>query len=141
MWFGVGDLVQINETHEQEAWRGCILVVDEVKPAWNGLRGYICIPTKGVAYYRISQEDVTLVGHVSAVTGEEVDAQMDKIFHVSLQETWIRTIEVEAPEGTSEEEIKNIASRELNKDRDSSNINFVFWDEEDTEDWVVERFN
>ncbi len=36
----VGDVVQIDPEHDPR-FGGCLMVVTELKPAWNGLVGYV----------------------------------------------------------------------------------------------------
>jgi hypothetical protein len=60
----VGDVVQIDPDRDPR-FGGCLLVVTELKPAWNGLQGYCDVPnapTPARAYFRCRVEDVAYIG-------------------------------------------------------------------------------
>jgi hypothetical protein len=61
-----GTIVQI--TNENDKWFPCLLVVDEVKGF--GVQGYITIPQKGDAYYRVKTGDFEVVGEAKVVTSD-----------------------------------------------------------------------
>lgn len=60
-----GDLVQI--TNEENPWFPCVLVVSELK-SW-GIQGYVTIPLKGDAYYRVKTGEFELVGKAKIEAG------------------------------------------------------------------------
>lgn len=65
--FEKGTIVQIDPTHENKMFAGCLMIVTEVK-SW-GLQGYISCPESkdkmpGVAYFRCKKEECEPVGHV-----------------------------------------------------------------------------
>ena len=57
-----GDIVQINPEHD-ETFGGSLMVVEEVK-SW-GFQGYVEIPGKGKAYYRVPSEQAVRVGRAA----------------------------------------------------------------------------
>lgn len=56
--FKEGDVIQITDSNDK--WFPCLLIVSEVK-SW-GVQGYVSIPMKGDAYYRIDNGKFELVG-------------------------------------------------------------------------------
>ena len=58
----VDDVVQILPPNK---WAGCFLTVTEVK-SW-GVQGYIKIPEKGLAYYRLEHEEYIFIGQAYLV--------------------------------------------------------------------------
>lgn len=61
----VDDVVQIDPEHD-EAFGGCLMIVTELKPSWDGLVGFVDVPGKGDAggraYYRCPADAVVRVG-------------------------------------------------------------------------------
>jgi hypothetical protein len=59
----IGDIVQIVD--KKERFYPCLLIVTEVK-SW-GIQGYLHVPGKGQAYYRIGNGKFVVVGHAVLV--------------------------------------------------------------------------
>ena len=57
----VGDIVQVDPKSDNESFRGCLVVVDEVR-TW-GIQGYVQnAGSKGQAYIRLSWNDIENTG-------------------------------------------------------------------------------
>lgn len=54
-----GDVVQINPDHDLK-FGGCFMLVEEVAP-W-GFQGFVQIPARGKAYYRVPRESCIYIG-------------------------------------------------------------------------------
>lgn len=72
----VGDVVQIDPEHD-EVFGLCLMVVTELKPSWNGLRGYVLIPSREGkrAYYRVGSNHVYRVGTAQWTFADDVKAE------------------------------------------------------------------
>ena len=62
-----GSVVQANENSGE--WCGCLLIVDEVKD-W-GVQAGMKVPFKGVAYIRLTFDQIEYIGEAILVSGED----------------------------------------------------------------------
>lgn len=65
-----GEIVQI-DPESDETFGGCFMVVTEPK-SW-GAQGYVDIPGKGRAYYRVNNENCQLVGYAEWMEPDDAD--------------------------------------------------------------------
>ncbi len=66
----IGDVVQINPDYDPR-FAGCFLVVEELKPGWNGVQGYVQVPGKeGRAYYRVAGDNFCRIGQAAWIMKE-----------------------------------------------------------------------
>jgi hypothetical protein len=70
----VGDVVQIDPLYD-DRFAACMMVVTELKPAWNGLVGYVRVPGEGDAYYRVEGRYFVRVGPAEWTHGQHDEAQ------------------------------------------------------------------
>ncbi len=67
MLYEVGDIFQVKPSSENERFRGCLIVADEIKDF--GVVGYVQVPGEGVIPVRCKYEDLVFVGKVCYMQG------------------------------------------------------------------------
>ena len=68
-----GSVIQISESHPIFSLHGTLMIVEEVK-SW-GVQGYVQIPYKGTAFFRVSNGSYYLVGEAVLALADTEDTE------------------------------------------------------------------